>query len=78
MPKLAKTDRLTPGDHLLIPPVPGIVVAPSPRHPATIAKAIGHGAGVSTSTPSHPNSLVTGQLLVVPNGVVPCCGRAGV
>src|SRR5437868_9739435 len=39
MPKLARTDRLTPGDHLLVPPVPGIVVAVRQGDtPTTIAR----------------------------------------
>jgi LysM repeat protein len=74
MPKLAKTDRLTPGDHLLVPPVPGIVVAVKPSDTiASIAAAYRVSAQVVSDFNAlrDPNSLSPGQLLVVPNGVGP-------
>ena len=73
MPKLAKTDRLTAGDHLLIPPVPGIVVLVKPGDtPASIAKAYRVTAQeVSDFNALRDPELATGQVLVVPNGVGP-------
>ena len=74
MPKLAKTDRLTPGDYLLIPPVPGIVVAVKAGDTiGTIATSY----RVSSQEVSDfnalrdPTHLSPGALLVVPNGVGP-------
>jgi LysM repeat protein len=72
MPKLAKTDRLTPGDHLLIPPVPGIVVAVRAGDTtATIAKAyrVSAQAVSDFNALRDPNSVAAGRLVVVPNGV---------
>jgi surface antigen len=74
MPKLARTDRLAPGDHLLIPPVPGIVIAVKPGDTiGTIAKAFRVSAQAVSDFNAlrDPNSLTPGRLLVVPNGVGP-------
>ena len=73
MPKLGKTDRLTPGDHLLIPPVPGIVVLVNAGDtPTSIAKAYRVTAqDVSDFNALRNPDLAAGQLLVVPNGVGP-------
>ena len=72
MPKLAKTDRLTPGDHLMIPPVPGIVVqVKAGDTPTSIAKAyrVTAQAVSDFNALRDPNSLMPGQLVIVPNGV---------
>jgi len=74
MSKLAKTDRISPGDHLVIPPIPGVVVA------VRAGDTIGSIAASYKVTPQDvadfnalrdPNGLAAGQLLVVPNGVGP-------
>lgn len=72
--KLTKTDRLSPGDVLLIPPVSGIVVAVKQGDTAdSIASAyqVGGQSVADFNALRDPNTLAPGTLLVVPNGVGP-------
>lgn len=69
--KLTRTDLVRPGDSLMIPPVPGVVVVVKPSDtPFTIASAykVDPQAVIDFNYLKDPTKVDPGQVLVVPNG----------
>lgn len=74
MSMLANTDQIAAGDRILIPPVPGVVVAVKAGDTiASIAATYQVSAQEVTDFNAlrDPSRLDAGQMLVVPNGVGP-------
>jgi LysM repeat protein len=72
--KLTRTDLVRPGDTLMIPPIPGVVVVVKPNDtPATIAGAykVDPQAVIDFNYLKDPSKLNPGDILVVPNGQGP-------
>ena len=69
--KLTKTDRVNPGDQLMVPPIPAVVVSAKPTDTVQALSAaykVDEQSIIDFNYLRDPVTLSPGQVLVVPNG----------
>ena len=74
LPKLKNTDRVSPGDQLVIPPIPGVVVTVDNADTLQNLVASYHGDAAATADFNYlrdPSNLLAGTQLVIPAGQGP-------